>query len=65
MCRILYGKLTQIDKQSHNSSFSTPPPGDRALFGHAQKYHDCSHANYITAFANLIISEVKLTRRVE
>ena len=42
MCWISYGKLTQIDKQSHNSTFSTLPHGDHALSGHAQKYHDCS-----------------------
>ena len=42
MCRISYGKLTQINKQSHNSTFSTLPQEDHALSGHAQKYHDCS-----------------------
>ena len=42
MCQILYWKLTQIDKQSLNSTFSTLPQGDHALSGHAQKYHDCS-----------------------
>ena len=42
MCWISFGKLTQIDKQSHNSTFSTLPHVDHALSGHVQKYHDCS-----------------------
>ena len=37
----------KIDKQSHNSTFSTLPRGDHALSGHAQKYHDCSLWLYI------------------
>ena len=42
LCQISYGKFTKIDKQSHNSAFSTLPHGDHALSGHAQRYHDCS-----------------------
>ena len=42
LCRILYGKLTKIDKQSHNSTFSTLSRGDHAPSEHVQKYHDCS-----------------------
>ena len=38
LCRISYGKLTKIDKQSHNSTFSTLPHVDHAHFEHVQKY---------------------------
>ena len=41
MCWISYGKLTQIDKQSHNLTVSTLPQVDHALSWHAKKYHDC------------------------
>ena len=42
LCQISYGKLTRIYKQSHTSTFSTLPHGDHALFGHAQKYRNCT-----------------------
>ena len=47
MCRISYRKLTQIDKQSHNSAFSTLPHGDHAHCEHAQKELDGSLFNDI------------------